>query len=51
MNDRPPSHLKPATKRWFVEVCEQFELEEHHRKLLTAAAECWDRDCCESSSS
>jgi phage terminase small subunit len=39
---RPPSYLKPATKRWFLDVLEEYELEEHHRRLLTIAAESWD---------
>jgi P27 family predicted phage terminase small subunit len=40
---KPPAHLKPATKRWFKHVCEQFELEQHHVRLLTMACEAWDR--------
>ena len=40
---RAPSHLRPATRRWWVDVVRSYELEEHHVKLLTAAAECWDR--------
>jgi phage terminase small subunit len=41
----PPKHLKPATKRWFAAVFEQYSLEEHHEKLLTLAGEAWDRCC------
>src|SRR5512133_1078056 len=40
---RAPRHLKPATKRWFRAVTEQFVLEDHHLKLLQAAGEAWDR--------
>ena len=40
---RAPKHLKPATRRWFESVCEQYELEQHHHRLLTLAAEAWDR--------
>jgi phage terminase small subunit len=43
--DKPaaPSHLQPATKKWWVSVYEEFELEAHHLRLLTLAAEAWDR--------
>lgn len=41
----PPGHLKPATARWWAAVHEEFELEQHHQKLLTLAAEAWDRAC------
>jgi phage terminase small subunit len=40
---RPPAHLKPATKRWVTGVVDSFELEAHHFRLLTLAAEAWDR--------
>ena len=39
----PPAHLKPATKTWWRSVVADYELEEHHLRLLTAAAEAWDR--------
>ena len=38
-----PKHLRPATAAWFAEVCREYELEPHHRRLLTLAAESWDR--------
>lgn len=38
-----PKHLQPATRRWFKGVCADFELEPHHLRLLTLAAEAWDR--------
>src|SRR3981081_2112197 len=41
----PPKHLKPETKKWFASVMEEYELEPHHIKLLTLAAESWDRGC------
>lgn len=44
---RAPGHLKPATCKWWESVIREYELEEHHRRLLTLAAECWDR-CVES---
>jgi phage terminase small subunit len=40
---KPPKHLQPATKRWFLQVVESYELEEHHLRLLTLAGESWDR--------
>jgi len=40
---RPPAHLATATKKWFANVVEEFELEPHHLRLLTLAAEAWDR--------
>ncbi len=38
-----PKHLKSSTKRWFKEICETYELESHHEKLLLLAAEAWER--------
>ena len=43
---KAPKHLKPATRKWFEDVCEEFVLEPHHVRILTLAAESWDR-CCE----
>src|SRR5207244_3269716 len=40
---RAPKHLQPPTRRWWLNVVEEFELFEHHRRLLTLAGECWDR--------
>lgn len=40
---KPPKHLKPPTRRWWSSVVAEYELEEHHRKLLTLAAEAHDR--------
>jgi phage terminase small subunit len=41
--NKAPSHLQPATKRWFLDVLDAYQLEDHHVKLLTLAAEAWDR--------
>jgi len=38
-----PAHLKLATRRWWVSVVEDYQLEPHHIRLLTLAAESWDR--------
>jgi phage terminase small subunit len=40
---KPPKHLQPATRRWFAGVLENYELEEHHVRLLVLAGESWDR--------
>ena len=40
---KPPKHLRPATKKWFAAVLEDFDLEPHHVRLLTLAGEAWDR--------
>jgi phage terminase small subunit len=40
---KPPRHLKAATRKWWAGVVREFEFEEHHLKLLTLAAEAWDR--------
>jgi phage terminase small subunit len=40
---RPPKYLRPETRRWWRSVAEDYELEEHHLKLLTLAAGAWDR--------
>ncbi|MDO8616859.1 MAG: P27 family phage terminase small subunit [Dehalococcoidia bacterium] len=39
---RAPSHLSPASRRWWASVVDSYELEEHHRLLLTAACQAWD---------
>lgn len=38
-----PTYLKPATRRWWREVVTTWELDEHHVRILTLAAEAWDR--------
>ena len=40
---KPPAHLRAPTARWWRSVLSDYELEEHHRRLLTLAAEAWDR--------
>ncbi|MEP7241745.1 MAG: P27 family phage terminase small subunit [Devosia sp.] len=39
----PPSHLKTKTADWWRSVHEDYTLEPHHTRLLTLAAEAWDR--------
>jgi phage terminase small subunit len=40
---KPPTNLRPATRKWFKSVLEDFSLEGHHIRLLTLAAEAWDQ--------
>jgi len=40
---KPPGHLSKQSKEWFSWVVSEFELEPHHIRLLTLAAEAWDR--------
>ena len=40
---KAPNHLTTQTKRWWQSVVEEYELEPHHIRLLTLAAEAWDR--------
>ena len=38
-----PKHFKKQTKEWFQSVIDQYELEEHHTRILTLACEAWER--------
>lgn len=38
-----PDHLAPATVAWWVSVVTDWELDQHHVRLLTLAAEAYDR--------
>lgn len=40
---RAPDHLQPATGQWWRSVQDDYLLEPHHVRLLTLAAEAWDR--------
>jgi P27 family predicted phage terminase small subunit len=40
---RPPTHLKRTTRDWFKVVVADYELDDHHVRLLTLACEAWDR--------
>ena len=40
---RSQAHLKPETWRWWQDVVDEWDLDEHHIRLLTLAAEAWDR--------
>lgn len=40
---KPPGHLSPAIKKWWGFIVREFELEQHHLRLLRLACEAWDR--------
>jgi P27 family predicted phage terminase small subunit len=40
---KAPRHLQASTRRWWEAVASDWQLEEHHLRLLTLAAEAWDR--------
>jgi len=40
---QPPAHLGPETREWFRSVVADWALQSHHVRLLTLAAESWDR--------
>lgn len=43
MTIRAPKHLRTQTRRWYAQICELFDLETHHLRLLLLACEAWDR--------
>ncbi|MBY5563599.1 P27 family phage terminase small subunit [Rhizobium leguminosarum] len=40
---RAPKHLRPATRKWFRNVVEEWDLDAHHHHLLTLACEALDQ--------
>lgn len=40
---KAPGYLKDATRKWWRNVVKEYELEPHHIRILTLAAEAWDR--------
>jgi P27 family predicted phage terminase small subunit len=40
---KAPAHLSDSTRVWWRSVVREYELQDHHLRLLQAAAECWDR--------
>jgi P27 family predicted phage terminase small subunit len=40
---KAPGYLRPETRRWWRSVVTAWSLEDHHVRLLTLAAESWDR--------
>ena len=43
MTTKSPKHLRVATRRWYQDVLDDYQLEAHHCRLLLLAAEAWDR--------
>lgn len=41
--NQAPRHLRAATKAFWRQVLNNYELEPHHVHILTAACESWDR--------
>ena len=41
---RAPQHLWPRTRRWWRLIVREWGLEEHEQRLLTVAAEAWERE-------
>src|SRR5687767_6248356 len=39
----PPEHLSEAMRSWWIVVLEGYDLDDHHLRLLEAAADSWDR--------
>ena len=38
-----PQHLEKETRKFWREILKSYELEEHHKKILTLACKAWDR--------
>jgi phage terminase small subunit len=38
-----PEHLRADTRQWWQTVADEYALESHHIRILTLAAESWDR--------
>jgi|RhiMetdeSRZDD1v2_1073273.scaffolds.fasta_scaffold1054829_2 phage terminase small subunit len=43
MKPKASNHLAPETDAWLNGVLEDYDLEEHNVRLLTLAAQAWDR--------
>lgn len=43
MTADPPKHLSPDAAAWWRQVMAEYDLEPHHVRLLTLAAEAWQR--------
>ena len=39
----PPAHLTPEAADWWRTAVRDYELEDHHLRLLRLACEAWDR--------
>lgn len=43
MTQDAPMHLSPDAAGWWLQVMAEYDLEPHHVRLLTLAAEAWQR--------
>jgi P27 family predicted phage terminase small subunit len=41
--DKAPKHLTESSRTWWAVIAAEYELEDHHLRLLTLAGEAWDR--------
>lgn len=39
----PPRHLEASTRKWWTHVAQNYELAEHHFRILALACQAWDR--------
>jgi phage terminase small subunit len=42
---QPPPHLAPETQAWWRRLVADYELGDHHLRLLEAICDSWDRMC------
>ena len=40
---KAPKHLTESSRSWWAGIVAEYDLEPHHLRLLTLAAESWDR--------
>src|SRR5215218_7437839 len=40
---KAPKHLSEPSRNWWRTCVREYQLEQHHLRLLQSAAECWDR--------
>ncbi|MBB2753352.1 UNVERIFIED_ORG: P27 family predicted phage terminase small subunit [Rhizobium aethiopicum] len=40
---KPPKHLDRTTAKWFKSVVDEWDLDDHHVRILTLACEAWDQ--------
>ena len=43
MSQFAPKHLQPETRKWYRWVCGEWQLGQHHERILLVACESWDR--------
>src|SRR5713101_3266683 len=43
MTSKDLDHLRPKTRQWVRQICQEYILESHQERLLLVAASSWDR--------